>query len=192
MQPGNALLGPSAPINFLVTYNKLYIKEVAAGHSANRLLELECNKVTQMVNKVVRDSACENLSSDREHAFSLANDKDDMCNVSQDGDRFSIYEPIAFSNKISIGDPPTSASSTFENQNYSAFLSRCNPTEVYSNDKLDFRKPETIGAICRTGLKFNGPDIGHLPAEFKYLFGQHKKFKNSFTVKRSGLRKQNL
>lgn len=192
MQYGNALVGPAAPLHFLVTYNKLYIEEEADGQSANRQLELQCNKVTQMVNKViVRDSASENLANDREYVVSLANDKDVMCNGSQDGDLFSIYEPVAFLNKISNVDP-TSASSTFENQNYSTFLSRCSPTEVYSNDKLEFIKPEAIDAICQTGLKFCNHAIDHLPAEFKYFIGQQKKFKNSFTVKRASFRKQNL
>ncbi|KAK1392831.1 hypothetical protein POM88_011887 [Heracleum sosnowskyi] len=183
MQHDNALLGPAVPIHFLVTYNKLYIEKEAGRESANRLLELECNKVTQMVDKVVRDSAYEDLSNDRELGVSLANDKDDMCNGSQGGARFSLYEPVSFSNKISNVDPPTSASSTFENQNYSTFLSRCNPTEVYSNDKVDVKKPEAIDAICPTGLKFSDCAIGQLPAEFKYLFGQQKKFKKSFTAK---------
>lgn len=192
MQHDIALLGPASPIHFLVTYNKLFIDEEAGGQSANGLLELECNKVVQMVNKVVRDSDYENLPNDRDHAVSLANDKDDMCNGSQDGNFYSTYKPVAISNKFSNVDPPTSASSTFKDQSYSTFLSKCSPTEVYSYDKLDMKKPEVIDAICRTGLKFNGPAIGQLPAEFKYFFGQHKKFKNSFTAKRSGFQKQNL
>ncbi|KAL1822817.1 hypothetical protein ACET3Z_009595 [Daucus carota] len=193
MQLGNPLVGPAVPLHFLVTYNKLYIEGEADGESSNRLVELECNRVKQMVNKVVvRDAAYGNLGDDSEHAVSLSNDKDDLCNGSQDGDCFSIYEPVAFSSKISNVDPPTSASSTFRNQNYSTFLSRCSPPEVCSSDKLDLTKPEAIDAICRPGVKFRDLPIDHLPAEFKYLLGQQKKFMNSFAAKRSSFRKRYL